>query len=89
MTGGPDPPPPGKSQVAIVFLRNTGTDPLGRIASRGRSVCPSVLCVDDLKKEPSDEIFWIRAWVTGLIFEQIHMLWPLIRTVLPRKFIER
>ena len=41
---GPDPPPPGKSQVAICFLRNTGTDPLekqlnisGPVASRGRS----------------------------------------------------
>ena len=49
---GSGPLPPGKSQVAIVFLRNTGTDPypplemqmypLGPIASQGRSVPPSV-----------------------------------------------
>ena len=26
-TGGPEPPPPGKLQVAIDFLRNTGADP--------------------------------------------------------------
>ena len=44
---GPD--PTGKSKVAICFLRNIGTDPLekqldplGPIASRGRSVRPSV-----------------------------------------------
>ena len=47
MTGGPDPPPPGKSQVAIVFPRNTGTDPSGRIAFQGRSVRLSVKYVDD------------------------------------------
>ena len=52
--GGPDPPPLGKSQVAICFLRKSGTDPLkkqldpmGPIASRGRSVRPSVKYVDD------------------------------------------
>ena len=44
-------PPPGKLQVAIGFLRGTGTDPLPlenqldplcAIASQGRSVRPSV-----------------------------------------------
>ena len=47
-TGGPE-PPPGKSQVDIGFLGNTGADPtekqldpLGPIAFRGRSVRPSV-----------------------------------------------
>ena len=44
--GGSD--PQGKSQVAIGFLRNTGTDPLekqldlGPVASRGRFVRPSI-----------------------------------------------
>ena len=45
---------PGKSQVAIGLLRNTGTDPLekqldplGPIASQGRFVRPSVKNVDD------------------------------------------
>ena len=50
---GPD--PQRKSQVAVGFLRNTGTDPrlekqldpLGPIAFRGRSVRPSVKYVDD------------------------------------------
>ena len=48
------PPQPGKSQVAIGFLRNSGTDPLekqldpmGPIASKGRSVRPSKNCDDD------------------------------------------
>ena len=49
--GGRGPVPPGKSEVAIGFLRNTGTDPsreaLGPIASRGRSIRPSVKYVDD------------------------------------------
>ena len=43
--------PPGKSQVAIGFHRNTGTDPpreaIGPNASRGRSKRPSVRYVDD------------------------------------------
>ena len=64
--------PPGKSQVAIGFLRNSGTDPppplekqlypSGPIASRGRSVGPFVIYVDDLKNKrtPRDGIFWIR-----------------------------
>ena len=45
---------PGKSQVAIGFLRNSGTDPSreaigprGPIASRRRPVWPSVKYVDD------------------------------------------
>ena len=45
---------PGKSQVAIGFLRNTGTDPLKKkldpldpTASQGRFVRPSVKYVDD------------------------------------------
>ena len=38
-----------KSQVATGFLRNTGTDPSGPIASRGRFVRSSVKCVDGLK----------------------------------------
>ena len=45
---------PGKSQVAIGFLRNSGTDPLkkqldpsGPIASRGRSIQPHVKYVND------------------------------------------
>ena len=49
---GPD--PHGKSQVASGIFRNTGTDPpreaigtLGPIASRGRSVRPSVKYVAD------------------------------------------
>ena len=44
-TGGLD--PSGKSQVTICFLRNTGTDPLGPIASRGRFVWPSVKYFDN------------------------------------------
>ena len=51
--GGPD-PPREKSQVTIGILRKTGTDhlekhldPLSPIASRGRSVQPSVKYVDD------------------------------------------
>ena len=51
--------PPGKSQVALGFLRNTGTDlpekqlvPLGQTASRGKFVWPSVKYFDDrLKKD--------------------------------------
>ena len=51
-TGCPD--PPGKSQVGIGFLRNTGTDsplekqldPMGPIVSRGRYVWPSVKYFD-------------------------------------------
>ena len=46
--------PPGKSQVVICFLRNTGTDSLekqldqkGPIASRGRLVRSSVKYVVD------------------------------------------
>ena len=53
-TEGPD--PPVKSQVAIGFLRNSGTDPLreangpmGPIASRERSVRPSVKYVEMTK----------------------------------------
>ena len=49
--------PSGKSQVAIGFLRNSGMDPPqeaigpeGPIASRGRSIRPSVKYVDDSKK---------------------------------------
>ena len=42
-------PSTDKSQVATGFLRNTGTDPLGSTASRGRFVRPSVNCVDGLK----------------------------------------
>ena len=49
--------PPGKSQLIIGFLRNSGTapldnqlDPLGPIDSGGRSVQPSVKYVDDFKK---------------------------------------
>ena len=46
--------PPGKSQVATGFCRNTGTDPpretQGPIASRGRSEQSSVKYVDDSKK---------------------------------------
>ena len=48
------PPPPGKSHVAICFLRYSGTDPIemqlepmGPIASRERSVPLSVNCDDD------------------------------------------
>ena len=48
------PPPPfthththGQLQVAIGFLRNNGKDPFSPIASRGRSVRPSVKYVDD------------------------------------------
>ena len=43
------PSPPGKLQVAIGFLRNTGTctNPRGPTASRGRSVRPSVKNTDD------------------------------------------
>ena len=53
------PPPPGKSQVAICFLRNTCTElprksikpkgSKGPIASRGRPIRPSVKYVDDKK----------------------------------------
>ena len=46
--------PPGKSQVAISFLKSTGTDPpreaigpKGPIASGGRFVLPSLKNVDD------------------------------------------
>ena len=54
-TGGRDhPPPPGKSQVVICSLRNTGTDSLDKqldqkcpIASRGRFVRTSVKYVVD------------------------------------------
>ena len=60
-TGGSTPPPPGKSQVAIGFLRNTDMDPpreaigsLGPIASRGRFVWPSVKYADAQKmSEPT------------------------------------
>ena len=45
-TGGLEPLPPGKSQVAISFLRNNGTDP-PQEASQGRSVRPSVKYVDE------------------------------------------
>ena len=46
--GGGGPRPPGKSQVAMGFLRNTGTDPLeqhqfdpwGPITSRGKFIRP-------------------------------------------------
>ena len=48
------PGPPGKSQVAIGFLKNSGTDipweaigPIGPIASQGRCIWPSVINVDD------------------------------------------
>ena len=44
-TGGPD--PPGKSQVAISFLRNTGMNP-----PQGRFVRPSIKYVDDSKNKP-------------------------------------
>ena len=47
MGGGLDPHPPGKLQA----LRNSGTDPL--IASRGRSVRPSVKLCGLLKKRLS------------------------------------
>ena len=46
-------PSPWKSQVAIGFLRNSGTDThreAGPIASRGRSVYRSVKYVDEQKK---------------------------------------
>ena len=44
--GGPDPPSPGKSQMAIGFIKNSGTDPLEmQIAPRWRSVRPSA-CAD-------------------------------------------
>ena len=50
MGGSRTPPPPGKSQVAIGSLRNSGTDPLegqfdplGPIASRGRFVRPHAM----------------------------------------------
>ena len=36
------PPPPGKSQVAIGFLKNSGMDP-----SRGKSIRPSVKDIDN------------------------------------------
>ena len=57
---GSGPQSPGKPQVAICvcFLRNTGTDPLekqydpsGPIASRGRSIPPSVKYVDFFKRK--------------------------------------
>ena len=54
-TGGPDHTPSEKSQVAIGFLRNAGTDrpreavdPLGPTVSRGRFVRPSVKDIDGL-----------------------------------------
>ena len=50
-----------KLQVAMGFLRNTGTDrtreasgptgPTGPLAPRGRSVRPSVKYVDDIKSQ--------------------------------------
>ena len=76
MTGGPD--PPGKSQMAEGFLRNFGmdplenqSDPLGPIASRGRSIWPSVKYFDDLTKKRSqdplpDGIFWICACLISI-----------------------
>ena len=53
-TGGLDPLPPGKSQVVMCLLRNKGTSfpqeaighLSGPIASRGRSVRPSVIYVN-------------------------------------------
>ena len=44
---GSGPTTPEKSQVAIGFLRNTGTDHLGPIAFQGRFVHPSVKYVED------------------------------------------
>ena len=45
---GSEPPPLGKSQVVIGFLRNNGTEPpREQIGSRGRFVQPSVKYVDD------------------------------------------
>ena len=51
---GSGPSPPGKSQVAIDFLRKNDKDPprdaigpIGPIASRGRFVRPSVKYSDD------------------------------------------
>ena len=63
--GGPrEGPDLGKSQVAIDFLTNSGTDPLekqlhpsGSTVSRGRFVRPSVKYVDEFKKP--DGICWI------------------------------
>ena len=47
-TKGRDPPPGGKSQVAISFIKNLlWTPPLKSKWSRGRSECPSVKNVDD------------------------------------------
>ena len=66
----------GKAQATLGFPSNTGTDPLakqletsGPIASRGRSVRPSVNYVDMMTKKgfqeppppPLDGIVWIRA----------------------------
>ena len=52
--------PSGKSQVAIGFHRNTGMDPqekqldpLGPIASRGRSILSSVKYVKKVVRTPS------------------------------------
>ena len=54
---GPD--PPVKSQVAIGFLRNSGTDPLreamGPIASQERSVRPSVKYVEMTKNRKENK----------------------------------
>ena len=51
---GPD--PPGKSQkwlfVSLEILVRSNWNPSGPIASRGRSVQPSVKYVDDFKKGP-------------------------------------
>ena len=63
--GGPEHPHPGKSQKAIGFFRNIGTEPpREQIASLGRFVRPSVKYVDDLKnvdmtrRSPPDGILW-------------------------------
>ena len=65
MTGGPDPPPPLKSQVAIGLFRNSGTDtpreaigPIGSTCSSRESVRPSMKYANGYKpyhdRTPSD-----------------------------------
>ena len=71
ITGPDSPPPTCKSQVAMGFVKESGTnntreafEPSGPIASRRMPVQLYVTCVDDLTKnckDPTDDDFIIRA----------------------------
>ena len=79
---GPDPLSPGESQVAMCYLRNTGTGlhekQLGPIASRGSSIRLSVKYVDDISSFQGTPllygIFWICACILIIFFvTQVYM----------------